>query len=120
MGKRTQYREEAVPMTSSVPLKLPARQQKLFREVLTLLNGHELPYAVSGAFALREYTGICRYTKDLDVFLNAQHASQALRYLARRTWFYMRGSRSCLAGEGASQWLLCGLDHRDEQRRSGS
>jgi hypothetical protein len=84
MEKRTQHREEAVPMTSSVPRKLPARQQKLFREVLTLLNEHELPYAVSGAFALREYTGICRYTKDLDVFLSVQHASEALQYLAER------------------------------------
>ena len=84
MEKRIQHREEAVPMTSSVPLKLPARQQRLFREVLTLLNEHELPYAVSGAFALREYTGICRYTKDLDVFLNVEHASQALRCLAER------------------------------------
>jgi hypothetical protein len=81
MGKRTKPREEQVPMTSSVPRKLPARQKALFREVLTLLNGHELPYAVSGAFALREYTGICRYTKDLDVFLSAHHASQALQYL---------------------------------------
>ena len=72
MGKRTYYRDEVVPMTSSVPLALPARQKKLFREVLTLLNEQELPYAVSGAFALREYTGICRYTKDLDVFLSAQ------------------------------------------------
>ena len=84
MGKRTYYREEVVPMTSSVPLALPARQKKLFREVLTLLNEQELPYAVSGAFALREYTGICRYTKDLDVFLSAQHASKALRCLADR------------------------------------
>ena len=71
-------------MTSSVPFKLPARQQKLFREVLTLLNEHELPHAVSGAFAVREYTGICRNTKDLDVFLSVHHASQALRYLAER------------------------------------
>jgi hypothetical protein len=38
MGKRTYHREEVVPMTSSVPLDLPARQKKLFREVLTLLN----------------------------------------------------------------------------------
>ena len=71
-------------MTSSVPLELPARQKKLFREVLTLLNEHALPYAVSGAFALREYTGICRCTKDLDVFLSAQHASKALRSLTDR------------------------------------
>ena len=82
MGKRTNNREEIVPMTSSIPRQLPARQKKLFCEVLTLLKEHELPYAVSGAFALREYTGICRYTKDLDVFLSAQHASKALRYLA--------------------------------------
>jgi hypothetical protein len=84
MGKHTHHREEAIPMTSSVPLKLPARQQKLFCEVLTLLNEQQLPYAVSGAFALREYTGICRYTKDLDVFLSVEHASQALGCLAER------------------------------------
>src|SRR5215469_4420991 len=86
MRKRTYHGEEGVPMTSSVPLELPARQKKLFREVLTLLNEHELPYAVSGAFALREYTGICRYTKDLDVFLSAQHASKALRYLGEHSF----------------------------------
>ena len=84
MATRTHQREELVPMTSSVRLKLPARQKKLFHEVLALLNEHELPHAVSGAFALREYTGICRYTKDLDVFLSAQHASEALRHLAER------------------------------------
>jgi len=83
MAQRTSGKnEERVPLTSSVSGKLPARQQALFREVLTLLNEHQLPYAVSGAFALREYTGICRYTKDLDIFLTAQHASQALRCLA--------------------------------------
>lgn len=82
MGKRTQHHEDPVPMTSSVPLQLPVRQERLFREVLTLLNEHQVPYAVSGAFALREYTGICRYTKDLDVFLSVQHASEALRYLS--------------------------------------
>src|SRR6516164_10842238 len=85
MAQRTSGKnEERVPLTSSVSGKLPARQQALFREVLTLLNEHQLPYAVSGAFALREYTGICRYTKDLDIFLTAQHASQALRCLAER------------------------------------
>jgi hypothetical protein len=83
MAKRTSgEKQERVLTTSSVSRKLPTRQQALFREVLALLNEYQLPYAVSGAFALREYTGICRYTKDLDIFLTAQHASQALRCLA--------------------------------------
>ena len=34
-----------------------------------------------GAFALREHTGICRDTKDLDPFLTPEHAALALQYL---------------------------------------
>jgi hypothetical protein len=86
MGKRTVRRSEPVPMTSSVPRPLPAKQELLFREVLTLLNELRLPYAVSGAFALREYTGICRYTKDLDIFLSAHDASTALRHLGEHNF----------------------------------
>ncbi len=73
-----------VQATSSSPLVLPEEQQALFREVLTLFEKAHLPYAVAGAFALRQHTGISRFTKDLDIFLTAQSASSALACLQKR------------------------------------
>jgi len=67
--------------TSSEPFKLPRQQRLLFREILTLLEGRRIPYAVAGAFALQEHTGIYRDTKDLDVFLTAKSAIQAIKIL---------------------------------------
>ena len=83
MEKRAKRLANEIPCTSSTPLKLPTKQQTLFREVLTLFEGAGRPYAVAGAFALREHTGICRFTKDLDIFLSPQDASDALRWLQR-------------------------------------
>jgi len=70
-----------VPVTSSVPPELPKQQEALFREVLTLLEEKRVPFAVSGAFALRQHTGIFRDTKDLDLFLTSRVAPCALNYL---------------------------------------
>jgi Nucleotidyl transferase of unknown function (DUF2204) len=72
---------ESVPITSSVPPEMPEEQKALFREVLTLLEEKRVPFAVSGAFALRQHTGIFRFTKDLDLFLTAKNAPSALAYL---------------------------------------
>lgn len=66
------------PQTSSEPPLLTEEQERLYREVLEVLNQRKVPYAVSGAFALREHTGICRDTKDLDVFLSADDVPNAL------------------------------------------
>ena len=70
-----------LPVTSSVPAELPERQETLARDVLAVLERHRVPYAVAGAFALLEHTGICRTTKDLDIFLTWESSSAALRYL---------------------------------------
>ena len=43
-----------------------------------------MSYAVAGAFALQEHTGICRDTKDLDIFLTPANASAALQCLRER------------------------------------
>lgn len=59
----------------------PAEQAELFRDVLQALEDSRIPYAVSGAFSLRQHTGICRYTKDLDLFLTAQNSGRALECL---------------------------------------
>ncbi len=69
---------EEVPKTSSQPSEQPAEQVELFRDVLQALESCRIPYAVSGAFSLRQHTGICRHTKDLDLFLTARNAGLAL------------------------------------------
>lgn len=51
------------------PPDFSAEQIRLFGSVLRLFNECGLPYAVSGALALHEHTGIWRITKDLDLFL---------------------------------------------------
>jgi predicted nucleotidyltransferase len=70
--------DKPLPISSSAPPQFPAEQESLFREVLTLMNERGVPYAISGAFALREHTGICRNTKDLDLFLAPEDVPKAL------------------------------------------
>lgn len=53
----------------------------LFREILTTLEDRSVPYAVSGAFALRAHTGICRFTKDLDLFMTSETSCKVFPYL---------------------------------------
>ena len=73
--------EKPLPVSSSTAPEFPPEQERLFREVLQVLNQGGIPYVVSGAFALQKHTGIWRDTKDLDVFLAAQHVPQALECL---------------------------------------
>jgi hypothetical protein len=70
-----------LPVSTSVPPQFPPEQEALFREVLLLLNEKQVPYAVSGAFALHAHTGIWRDTKDLDLFLTAEAAARARQSL---------------------------------------
>ena len=70
-----------LPVTSSTPPDFPDDQRELFREVLLVMNAGDTPYAVSGAFALQQHTGIWRFTKDLDLFLTAESVQPALRHL---------------------------------------
>lgn len=69
---------EELPKTSSRPSEEPEVRVELFHDVLQLLENSRIPYAVSGAFSLRQHTGICRYTKDLDLFLTAEKSAAAL------------------------------------------
>jgi hypothetical protein len=74
--------DKPLPVSSSAPPEFPPEQESLFREVLTLMNERQIPCAVSGAFALREHTGICRNTKDLDFFLPSEEVPRALAELS--------------------------------------
>jgi len=73
--------EKPLPVTSSAEPDFTPEQIALFAAVLRHLNERNVPYVVSGAAALREHTGIARNTKDLDLFLPAEHVTEALRSL---------------------------------------
>lgn len=72
---------EGLPVSSSIPTEVPPEQAKLFYEVLSALELKQVPYAVSGAFALRQHTGICRITKDLDLFMTPRTVCDAVPIL---------------------------------------
>jgi hypothetical protein len=81
MSKPTVQEPDDLPETSSSLTEIPEPQRVLFQRVLALFTAEKIPYAVSGAFALREHTGICRDTKDLDLFMTADTAPRALETL---------------------------------------
>lgn len=64
------------------PFLVPAEARKVYRLALHALNRARVPYVVSGAYAMSEYTGLWRHTKDLDVFLEPRHVPAALEALA--------------------------------------
>ncbi|MGH9479461.1 MAG: nucleotidyltransferase [Terriglobales bacterium] len=57
---------------------LVAEQRQLFQRVLGALSRGGVGFAVAGAFAFQHYTGIWRFTKDLDLFLPAEKIDVAL------------------------------------------
>ena len=72
-----------LPVSSSAEPELQADQERLYRDVLALLTSHKVPYAISGAFALQEHTGVRRPAKDLDIFLTSETATGALDLLQK-------------------------------------
>ena len=56
--------------------------QAFYRKAVQLLNAHDIPFLVGGAYALAHYTGIVRHTKDFDVFTTPADARRALTAFA--------------------------------------
>lgn len=54
----------------------------LYQEALSALQRERVPFLVGGAYALARYTGIERFTKDLDIFLIERDCERALEVLA--------------------------------------
>jgi hypothetical protein len=52
-----------------------------YRHALTLLQKNKIPFLIGGAFALWQYTGVRRPTKDLDLFLRPRDLAPALKVL---------------------------------------
>ncbi len=74
--------ERALPVSSSTAPEFAPEQRAMFVEVLRLFGARGIPFAVSGAFALHEHTGIWRDTKDLDLFLTNEDVPRAMAVLA--------------------------------------
>jgi hypothetical protein len=61
---------------------IPDAEREVYRSALSTLNRAGVPYVTSGLYALYEYTGIYRQTKDLDLFVEPAHVVGAARALA--------------------------------------
>src|SRR4029453_3901093 len=53
------------------------------RNVLGILHAAEIPFLISGGFALEDFTGIARKIKDLDLFVLERDFASALRALKK-------------------------------------
>lgn len=56
---------------------IPGAERGVYQEALRLLNRRGIPYIVSGLYAIYEYTGIYRQTKDLDLLLEPAYVIPA-------------------------------------------
>ncbi len=60
----------------------PEDRADFFRRALTALASAGVPFLIGGAYALERYTGVCRDTKDIDVFIKRRDCGQTLGVLA--------------------------------------
>jgi hypothetical protein len=61
---------------------IPEDEREIYKRALQTMNAAGVPYAVAGAYAIYEHTGIYRQTKDLDVFCEPRAVVPAMRALA--------------------------------------
>lgn len=60
---------------------IPEEEREKYKRAIGALNRGGIPFVVTGAYAIYEYTGIYRETKDLDVFVEPQNVIPAMRCL---------------------------------------
>ncbi len=60
---------------------IPEHERVVYQRALRALNRAGVPFVVSGLYAIYEYTGIYRQTKDLDLFFVPEHVVDAARAL---------------------------------------
>jgi hypothetical protein len=81
--KRRQEDSPKAAVSSSLAPEFAVAQERAFRDALQVMIAKNVPFAVSGAFAIHEHTGIWRNTKDLDLFLATDHLLPALGELKK-------------------------------------
>lgn len=100
--------------TAAEPHELEPGTAEFYCRALRVLTESDVPYLVGGAFALHRFTGVERYTKDLDVFVKPEDIDRALAILA---------STGCRTEVTATHWLgkaFCGETFIDVIFNSGN
>jgi len=64
----------------------PVDVRSRYGDTLRRLNERKVPYLVGGTYALSHYTGICRPTKDLDLFVRRTERDLVLAALRTLGW----------------------------------
>jgi hypothetical protein len=72
------------PLTPPQEFAAPESTEAFYAEVIRLMAESEIPFLLSGTYALSCYTGIVRPTKDVDVFAKAGDALRILTYFQER------------------------------------
>src|SRR3990170_7491298 len=62
----------------------PPKREEFYTEVSELLAKSEIPFLLSGTYALACYTGIVRPTKDVDVFATAGDCLKILSFFKKK------------------------------------
>jgi hypothetical protein len=57
---------------------LSLESQAFYKQAIRILDGAGVPFMVGGAYALAQYTGVIRHTKDFDVFVRAGDVPRTL------------------------------------------
>lgn len=71
------------PLPDTATHAAPDEALDFYLESLELLNRSRIPYLIGGAYALKHYANIVRYTKDLDVFVRRADARRAIKFFER-------------------------------------
>ncbi len=60
---------------------IPEEEREKYKRAIGALNRGGIPFVVTGAYAIYEYTGIYRETKDLDLFVEPEQVLPAMQLL---------------------------------------
>ncbi|MBP7146886.1 MAG: nucleotidyltransferase [Acidobacteria bacterium] len=66
---------------SEIPDSMTEQTLAIYRSALTSLREAGVPFLVQGAWAVSSYTGLTRYTKDIDVAVRPEHVDATCRAL---------------------------------------
>jgi predicted nucleotidyltransferase len=72
--------QTAMAKSNGSLIRPPPAAEAFYSEVLQLMAKSDIPFLLSGTYALASYTGIDRPTKDVDVFAKAGDALKMLSY----------------------------------------
>jgi hypothetical protein len=75
-----------MPLHSLTRHELLPKSREFYRRAQLVLTEAKIPFLVGGAFALEFYTGVWRYTKDLDIFVRPPDIQEILK-VARAAGF---------------------------------